>query len=129
MRARPLVLAVMAMVALGLAIFAAIRISSFVAIFSDHSGPSLTQAAIERAYNKSLANGTAPRQPIPKIIHQIFHNWHDPTNESLPEDWEATRQTCIANNPGFQYHVRRPPSRPSLLRGQCQGCGRGPIAC
>ncbi|KAK0617777.1 hypothetical protein B0T17DRAFT_495739 [Bombardia bombarda] len=101
----PLLLAVF-----GVALFTLItsRVLLFVHIFSNHSGTSLTQEEIEAAYNTSTGGGHGedPRQQyIPRIIHQIFHNWKDPNNETMPSDWDAERQSCIINNPDFEYHL------------------------
>jgi hypothetical protein len=54
-------------------------------------------------------------QLIPKIIHQIFHDWR---NQSMPSDWEQLRQTCIDLNEDWEYMVRIPVSRePHALTG------------
>jgi hypothetical protein len=42
---------------------------------------------------------------IPRIIHQVFHNWKDPGNETLPADWEAVRMTCVEKNKDWEYMV------------------------
>jgi mannosyltransferase OCH1-like enzyme len=41
-------------------------------------------------------------QHIPKIIHQVYHDWR---NRSMPLDWDEVRQTCISVNPGWEYKV------------------------
>jgi mannosyltransferase OCH1-like enzyme len=79
------------------------RLWFFVRIFMPHSGTRLTQEQIAIAHNSTPADSR--RQLVPKIIHQIFHNWKDPGNETLPSDWEAIRQTCIKWNPDWEFKV------------------------
>lgn len=73
----------------------------FKQIFFQHAGIPITQVEALRAHND---NDTRPQQ-IPKIIHQVFHNWHDPGNDTLPKDWEAVRQTCVKANPEFDVKL------------------------
>lgn len=75
-------------------------------IFGDHAGIRSTQVEIALAYN----NGTSDPRPlvVPKILHHIFHNWHDPGNDTLPPHWEAARQTCIDLNPDWAHKVCEP---------------------
>jgi mannosyltransferase OCH1-like enzyme len=80
------------------------RVYFFVHIFMPHSGIALTQEEVELAHNSSTLPDPRP-QHIPKLIHQIFHNWRDPANDTLPADWESVRQTCIAHNPGWDYKL------------------------
>ncbi len=81
------------------------HVVAFVQIFYTHAGISLPQAEAAEAYK----NGTADRvQYIPRIIHQVFHNWKDPGSEVMPSDWDNVRQTCIDKNPGWEYKVRWP---------------------
>lgn len=83
--------------------YIATRIYFFVHIFMPHSGIALTQEEVELAHNTTTPD---PRpQVIPKLIHQIFHNWRDPTDDTLPSDWESVRQTCISLNPGWEYKL------------------------
>lgn len=73
-------------------------------IFSAHSGIALTQDEVDAAHN---ARSPDPRQPqIPKIIHQIFHNWADPSNNTVPVDWDARHQSCIALHEDWEHKVR-----------------------
>ncbi|KAK0627958.1 nucleotide-diphospho-sugar transferase [Immersiella caudata] len=76
----------------------------FVHMFGAHPGPALTQEEIEAAYNSTRGEKTRP-QRIPKIIHQIFHNWKDPGNESIPSDWDEVRATCKTHNPDFEHRL------------------------
>lgn len=76
------------------------HILAFTQIFFEHSGIAITQEEISAAY---LADGPGSRpQLIPKVIHHIFHNWH---NVSMPKHWEETRQTCIDRNKNWQFMV------------------------
>lgn len=79
------------------------RLVGFLHLFFEHSGITLTQQAALDAYND---NATNPRpQLIPKIIHQVFHNWRQPGNNTLPTDWQEVRQTCIDLNPDFDVKL------------------------
>lgn len=85
-----------------------IGIADLVHIFGAHAGVAFTQAEIAAAHNEVTAD---PRhQVVPKIIHQIFHNWTDPKNEMIPIDWDILRQTCIAKNQDYEYRVSASPS-------------------
>ena len=83
------------------------RVVRFVRIFGPHSGPALTQEEIEAAYNRKRGNDDDDVLPqrIPKIIHQIFHNWRDLGNEIIPSDWDAVRETCRFHNPDFEHRL------------------------
>lgn len=84
------------------------RILGFVNIFFVHSGIILTQADAHLAHNSSSPDSRP--QLIPKITHQIFHNWRDPGNDTLPPDWVEARQTCLDKNPDFKHMVRPNPT-------------------
>lgn len=85
----------------------------FARIFAEHSGISITQNEVALAHNATVPD--ARPQLIPKIIHQIFHDWR---NQSMPSDWEQLRQTCIDLNEDWEYMVRIPVSRePHALTG------------
>jgi hypothetical protein len=67
----------------------------------------LEQADVVAAHD---ANHPDTRQEvIPRVIHQIFHNWKDPGNTTLPPDWQKQRQTCIDLHEGWEIHVRDAP--------------------
>lgn len=79
------------------------RLIGFVHIFGQHAGIAITQ---DEVLDLHTANTPDTRtQHIPKIIHQIFHNWHDPGNSTLPSDWQDVRQTCIDHNPDWEHRV------------------------
>ena len=81
-------------------VFLISRLLAFIQLFFEHSGIAITQNEIARAHT---VNTPDPRpQLIPKIIHQVFHDWR---NESMPADWEELRQTCINQDNGWQYLV------------------------
>ncbi|KAF4622718.1 hypothetical protein G7Y89_g14311 [Cudoniella acicularis] len=83
--------------------FIASRIAGFVHLFFEHAGIAITQEEAAIAHNSTTPD---PRpQVIPKIIHQVYHNWHDPSNETLPSDWDELRQSCINLNPDWEYKV------------------------
>lgn len=82
---------------------AGLRTSRFIHIFGSHAGVALTQQQILDAHTGSTPDERP--QVVPKIIHQIFHNWKNPGNNTLPADWEKVRQTCIEHNPDWEYRV------------------------
>jgi len=104
MRSRLLVTLVLAIFSAALLLLIASRIVRFSHIFRTHAGPALTQEQVELAYNRSIP--AERQQVIPLIIHQIFHNFHDALDTTIPDDWEAQRQSCIKFNPDFEYRVR-----------------------
>ena len=78
---------------------------AFIQIFFQHAGIAITQGEIAAA---QIANEQDARpQPIPKIVHHIFHDWR---NESIPADWEETRRTCIDTNSDWKFLVSMRPS-------------------
>ncbi|GAW20455.1 hypothetical protein ANO14919_099610 [Xylariales sp. No.14919] len=82
--------------------------SNLFGFFKGHSGVVLTQQDILDDYNaRQGQNDTGAVPVIPKILHQVFHNWTDPENPviALPEDWERARQSCIALNPDWEYKL------------------------
>ncbi|QGA12364.1 hypothetical protein EYB26_000008 [Talaromyces marneffei] len=86
-----------------IAIYAATRIVAFVelfGIFKDHAGVRNTQAEIAAYYNNSSSDSRSPM--VPKIIHQVFHNWHDENNDTIPAKWQPSRQSCLDLNPDWE---------------------------
>lgn len=82
--------------------FRIIAFAQLFGLFKPHSGIRITQGEIAAAHK--LKPGL--RTPVvPKIIHQIFHNWHDATDDTLRPDWEAARKTCVDLHPGWEYMV------------------------
>ncbi|CAJ2504593.1 Uu.00g119870.m01.CDS01 [Anthostomella pinea] len=82
--------------------------SNLFGFFRDHSGIKISQREILDAYTSRKDQGTTTSSPvIPRILHQVYHDWSDPesTNTTLPDDWAAARQTCIALNPGWEYKL------------------------
>jgi mannosyltransferase OCH1-like enzyme len=74
------------------------RLVSFIQIFLEHTGIAITQDEIMNSH----LTPNSRQQYIPKIIHQVFHDWN---NQSMPEDWKNVRQTCIDLNPGWEHKV------------------------
>ncbi|RDA90832.1 hypothetical protein CP533_1554 [Ophiocordyceps camponoti-saundersi (nom. inval.)] len=70
-------------------------------IFGTHAGRAMTQEQVLRAYR----DGPRRDRPVPRILHQIFHNWHEPGNETLPSDWQIVRQTCLALHPTWEHKL------------------------
>lgn len=74
--------------------FSIFHLYNFLCIFSlpePHRGQGLQQSEIVKLHQEH------PERPavVPKIIHQIFHNWKEPGNETLPGDWALQRQSCV----------------------------------
>ncbi len=82
------------------------RLLFFKSIFFQHAGIALTQPQVAAA---ASTPNDARTQHIPKIIHQIYHNWHQPGNDTLPSHWATVRQQCVDLNPDFEFRVRRAP--------------------
>ncbi|KAI6357310.1 hypothetical protein MCOR25_007697 [Pyricularia grisea] len=85
-------------------LYIVVRLLAFAQLFGKlgpHAGIAVTQLQLLEAYD----NHTAKELVIPRIIHQIYHNWKDPESKELPEDWAAARQTCIDQNPGWDVKI------------------------
>jgi hypothetical protein len=97
-RSRPLLLTLsILLLLLPLSLFLH-RLHTFITnTFFTHSGIAVTQEELA-AYDTGLP------QVVPKIIHQIYHDWtwH---NGSMPLDWEETRRTCGEVNEGWDVVV------------------------
>lgn len=72
----------------------------FFRIFFEHPGIALTQNEVAIAHSGAVPDSR--QQLIPKIIHQIFHDWH---NQGIPTDWEDLRQTCLKSHQDWEYIV------------------------
>ncbi|KAK4142485.1 nucleotide-diphospho-sugar transferase [Dichotomopilus funicola] len=82
------------------------RLLFFKSIFFAHAGIRLTQPQVATAAVESKEAGASQRvQHIPKIIHNVFHNWHVPGDDTLPKDMAEMRQTCIDTNPDFEFKL------------------------
>ncbi|TLS26550.1 hypothetical protein PpBr36_05490 [Pyricularia pennisetigena] len=95
-----------------------VRLLAFAQLFGKlgpHAGIAITQEQVLEAYN----NNTAKEPVIPRIIHQIYHNWKDPESKELPGDWSAARQTCIDRNPGWDVKVCAPSRQQCIPRLTC----------
>ncbi|KAJ4382487.1 hypothetical protein N0V85_008592 [Neurospora sp. IMI 360204] len=75
------------------------NIRTMVQIAHYFASSSLTPADVASTFN---IPSEGKDQFIPKIIHQIYHNWEDPSNETIPAD---VRQACITTNPDFEYRL------------------------
>ena len=84
-------------------IYAITSLLRFKQIFFEHAGITLTQAQAAEAY--AAGQNDERTQHIPKIVHQVFHNWHDPGNGTLPSDWQANVNNCKKLNPNFEFMV------------------------
>ncbi|KJZ71738.1 hypothetical protein HIM_08880 [Hirsutella minnesotensis 3608] len=74
-------------------------------IFGTHAGIAMTQEQVALAHKTASQAGTRRPRPVPRIIHQIFHNWHDPGNETIPQDWQEMRQTCLSLHPTWEHKL------------------------
>lgn len=80
-----------------------IAFANIFGVFKDHAGIKISQLAIAQAHNATTPD---PRTPVvPKIVHQIFHAWKHPGNNTLPAHWQDARQTCIDHNPDWEHKV------------------------
>ncbi|KAL2067502.1 hypothetical protein VTL71DRAFT_1927 [Oculimacula yallundae] len=81
------------------------HIVAFIHLFFEHSGIAITQDEILSAFFKDqdVSEGKRRKSYVPKIVHQVFHNWKDPGNETLPDDWRAVSKTCKEKNKGWKY--------------------------
>lgn len=79
-----------------------IAFANIFGLFKPHSGVQITQKDIADAHTIK----TDLWEPVvPKIIHQIYHNWHDANEDTLRPDWAVARKTCIDLHPGWQHIV------------------------
>lgn len=115
MRSRLIATLILSALSVALLFVIGSRLVRFSHIFRAHSGPALTQEQVELAYNSTSGGDEQRKEAIPRIIHQIFHNFKDLSDNTIPEDWEAQRQTCIKHNPDFEYKVRTQHLEPGCL--------------
>jgi inositol phosphorylceramide mannosyltransferase catalytic subunit len=86
---------------LALLFFLGTQLAFFIHIFSTHAGIKITQQEIvDRFGGEGKGEGG-----IPKIIHHVFHNWHEVGNETLREDYRDTREKCRGLNEGWEFKV------------------------
>jgi inositol phosphorylceramide mannosyltransferase catalytic subunit len=86
---------------LALLFFLGTQLAFFIQIFFKHAGIEITQKEIvERFGGEGDGEGD-----IPKIIHHVFHNWHEVGNETLREDYQDTREKCRGLNEGWEFKV------------------------
>lgn len=88
---------------IGILAYAASSISAFIHLFFEHAGTAITQGQVIDAHSTAGSDSRVPT--VPRIIHQTFHNWGNADDETVPSDWNATRQTCIDFNPGWENWV------------------------
>lgn len=90
-------------ISLGILIHLIFRVTAFVHIFFEHAGILLNQEEILRGYSVEDPKSAV----VPRITHQIFHNWTHPEDETLPGDWASARQTCLDTNEDWKHMVSR----------------------
>ncbi|MCJ1439458.1 hypothetical protein MMC27_008852 [Xylographa pallens] len=78
------------------------RLVAFIQLFFEHSGIAITQNEIAEAHPAGSEDSRP--QLIPKIIHQVFHDWKF-HNQTMPSDWDEVRQTCINSNRDWEYKL------------------------
>ncbi|KAH8658072.1 putative mannosyl phosphorylinositol ceramide synthase CSH1 [Xylariales sp. PMI_506] len=79
-----------------------VAFANLLGVFRDHTGLTITQEAVLAA---NQSNYEQHKPAIPKILHQIFHNWHDPGNNTIPTVWNETRIPCMQMNPGWEFKL------------------------
>ncbi|OQE23007.1 hypothetical protein PENSTE_c009G05241 [Penicillium steckii] len=77
-----------------------IAFANIFGLFKPHSGVQITQKDIADAHTIKTDLWEAV---VPKIIHQIYHNWHDANEDTLRPDWAVAQKTCIDLHPGWQH--------------------------
>ncbi|KAK2601633.1 hypothetical protein QQS21_004783 [Conoideocrella luteorostrata] len=98
---RPFLLLALCFVALFL-MYIGIRLTARIqGIFFQHAGVELTQDEVALAFHEP--HSRPPTQYIPRIIHQIFHNWHDVDNATMPDIWDEARHSCTSLHPDWEY--------------------------
>jgi len=105
-RARRVIKYLIALLILGLVLDFTRRLYNFANLFrffDPQPGVVLQQREVLDIYN--ARKEAVP--VIPKILHQVFHNWSDPesTTIALPEDWERARKSCLDLNPDWEYRL------------------------
>ncbi|KUJ17407.1 uncharacterized protein LY89DRAFT_696850 [Mollisia scopiformis] len=106
MRPRTLILP---LVLLTLLLIAILRLVGFIHLFFTRAGAgALTQEQIRDAHLASLGAHDGRKMLIPKIVHQVFHDWGHvgegrEGNETMPEDWEEVRRGCVERNGGWEF--------------------------
>ena len=89
-----------------LVVYVIVRLLAFAQLFGKlgpHAGIEITQEQVMMLHNATDPDPRTP--PIPRIVHQIFHNWKEPGKHDIPEDWARMRQSCIDKNPGWDVKV------------------------
>lgn len=79
----------------------------FIQLFFEHAGTAISQEEIWGAHFPSEGKKDERKPFIPKIIHQVFHNWKEPGNETMPGDWEEGRRGCVGKNGDWEVLVSR----------------------
>lgn len=85
-------------------------------IFGHHGGFELTQEQAQTAHDLILMTNPHRAPLVPKLVHQIFYNWNDPANETVPSDWNEMRQSIRKFNPDYEYKVRLSQHLLSIMR-------------
>ncbi|KAK4099556.1 glycosyltransferase family 32 protein [Parathielavia hyrcaniae] len=70
-------------------------------IFFEHAEIRLTRPQVAAAGASNNTNA----QPVPKIVHHVFHNWREPGNDELPSEWATMRKECQDLNPSFEFKL------------------------
>ncbi|UNI16793.1 hypothetical protein JDV02_003196 [Purpureocillium takamizusanense] len=86
-----------------LLVYVGAKVNLFVHIFLQHAGVAFTQGKIAHAHDATTPDPRA--RVVPTIIHQIYHNWKDPGNETIPAIWDAARQTCMDLHKDWEYKL------------------------
>ncbi|KAF8850223.1 hypothetical protein BDZ45DRAFT_662027 [Acephala macrosclerotiorum] len=95
MRSRLFILPILLLIFL---LILAFRLVGFIGLFFEHAGTAISQGEIWNAHFPGEGKKDERKRFIPKIIHQVFHNWKEPGNETMPGDWEEERRGCVGKN-------------------------------
>ncbi|KAI0388193.1 hypothetical protein F5Y17DRAFT_463991 [Xylariaceae sp. FL0594] len=118
-RARRVVKYLVVLLVLGLALDFTHRLYNFANLFrffDFQSGIVLQQREVLDIYNarkvvrqgeQNQTNGAAAVSVIPKILHQVFHIWSDPTSTTtiLTEVWQRAQRSYLDLNPEWEYKL------------------------
>lgn len=88
-------------------------------VFADHAGLALTQEDVRTAHD--LIQLTEPHRPapVPRLIHQILRDEVGDANNTatFPPEWDEMRQSIFEFNPDYEYTVRIAPSSDIICQG------------
>ncbi|ODA80848.1 hypothetical protein RJ55_03808 [Drechmeria coniospora] len=83
------------------------RLMALSLIFGPHAGVAMTQKQVVDDHQATLSLPVARPRPVPRIIHQIAHDWISPANETVPMPlaWVKARRNCVALHPTWEHKL------------------------